>query len=759
MDALLAAAAGGPIPGDADPIAIAELARLLALQDRLDNDPAHAIALYGLAVRVGGPDRLPARDQEIHTQLMVQDGRPVTDLLERYRKLSAKARTAIELDLANPFTGGGDVDAWSATFQGLFSEPAPVVADGDGVPFDRLTTGPVDPVTTGPVITVVVTAYRPDHTLVTAVQSICRQSWRNLEILVVDDGSGEEYLPVLREAAAVDDRVRLIVLTENGGTYRARNAALDEATGEFVTIQDSDDWSHPRRLEEQVAPLLADDHLMATTSDGLKVTEDLTAIRVGRAAMEICTASLMFRREAVMGRIGYLDSVRKAADTEYCRRIEAAFGPGTVKHLKNRVHTIIRLSTESLSRAEFRAGWMHPARAAYRSAYGLWHEDIRAGEADPHVPKEQDRRRFFAPPHFLGAVDRRSYDVVFAADWRAYGGPQKSMIEEITALTDRGMRVAICHFEAFRFMTIHRKPLCKPIQRLINTGVVDQVLPTDDVDIDLLVLRYPPILQFAGDHPHRLRPNTLIILGNQAPAETDGTDLRYVPRTCHETATAWFGVEPVWCPQGPAVRTALAPPALEPEKLTPFNMPGIIDAAQWSLPRTGFRSDRPVIGRHSRDHWTKWPADRDSLLTAYPDSSDVDVRIMGGVETARKLLGTDRLPLNWVTYGYDEVSVPSFLHQLDFYVYFPHPKQIEAFGRTILEALAAGCVTLLPEHFAATFGDAAVYCTPEEVPGLIDKFYTDPAAYGHQSKVARERVRDLHSHRSYYDLVTTILDR
>ena len=92
------------------------------------------------------------------------------------------------------------------------------------------------------------------------------------------------------------------------------------------------------------------------------------------------------------------------------------------------------------------------------------------------------------------------------------------------------------------------------------------------------------------------------------------------------------------------------------------------------------RSDLPVIGRHSRDHWTKWPADRNDLLAAYPESPDVDVRIMGGAETARKLLGSSKIPLNWVAYDYDEVGVPGFLYQLDFYVYFPHPHQIEAFG-------------------------------------------------------------------------------
>ena len=69
---------------------------------------------------------------------------------------------------------------------------------------------------------------------------------------------------------------------------------------------------------------------------------------------------------------------------------------------------------------------------------------------------------------------------------------------------------------------------------------------------------------------------------------------------------------------------------------------------------------------------------------------------MGGAKSAQALLAKPELPANWLVYDYDEVSVRSFLFQIDFYVYFPHPRMIEAFGRAILEALASGCVVILP---------------------------------------------------------------
>jgi len=108
-------------------------------------------------------------------------------------------------------------------------------------------------------------------------------------------------------------------------------------------------------------------------------------------------------------------------------------------------------------------------------------------------------------------------------------------------------------------------------------------------------------------------------------------------------------------------------------------------------------------------------------------------------------------------YGFNETDVRSFLHQLDFYVYFPHPNMIEAFGRAVLEALASGCVTILPDHFERVFGDAAVYCDPREVPDVIRRYYADSAGFLAQSGLAQQRVRERFGYDSYADLMSSLL--
>ena len=754
LEELLAAAYRSPSgldPRTLDPDALADLARVIGLQGLLDTDSADALALYDLALALFGPTRVAPNHQGIHAQLAYCRGDldRARALLSTYRRIPARVRAGLELDLAAGTSG------WFPAFQKLFDDACFTLADESGVPlFDRLRADGVPRFDATATVSVVVTCFQPSAYLSTAVRSVVEQSWDNLEILIVDDGSGAGYDAVLDECAGLDPRISVIRLETNAGTYVARNVALTKARGEFVTFQDSDDWSHPRRIEQHVTPMLADPDLMATVSHALKVTDELTLTVPGREPRIPCMPSLMLRRAPVLDRLGYLDEVRKGADTEYLERLRSVFGPASAVRLDG-VNMLLRQTPDSLSRNEFRAGWRHPARWAYQSAYGLWHEQIRTGGVSPRLERGTTRA-FAAPRHLTRRDDPARYDVVFAGDWRSFGGPQKSMFEEIQALTRRGMRVGITHLEALRLMTKHGQPLCREIQEIVNAGTVDHVLLADDVDVSVLVIRYPPILQFAASTVSRLRARRVVILANQAPAERDGSDMRYVPATCTETARELFSVEPQWWPQGPAVREALAG-LLDPSAIAERDMPGIIDIDLWGLRRTGFRSHVPVVGRHSRDHPTKWPDDPEALLAAYPDSPDIDVRVMGGAKVARNVLEMANTPDNWLVYGFNETDVRSFLHQLDFYVYFPHPNMIEAFGRAVLEALASGCVTILPDHFERVFGDAAVYCDPREVPDVIRRYYADSAGFLAQSGLAQQRVRERFGYDSYADLMSSLL--
>ena len=242
----------------ADPWVAGELARVIALQDLRADDQADALAILARLRRAG---TIAPAHQGLHAQLAFAAGDRslATTLLAEYPGLAEPIRTALRLDLSNPYAGATDAEGWATGFARLFPGPGVRVADGRGDPIDRLVTAGAQRIGHPRRITTIVTTWRPGTELLTSVRSLVAQTWTNHEILVIDDGSPAEFDPILRAAAALDPRVRLIRMVANGGTYVARNAGLDAATGDFVTFQDSDDWSHPLRLERQVAPLLADE--------------------------------------------------------------------------------------------------------------------------------------------------------------------------------------------------------------------------------------------------------------------------------------------------------------------------------------------------------------------------------------------------------------------------------------------------------------------------------------------------------------------
>ena len=96
-------------------------------------------------------------------------------------------------------------------------------------------------------ISVIVPVYNVEQYLERCVESIRNQTYSNLEIVLVDDGSPDRCPVLCEELKKADPRIK-VVHKENGGLSSARNAGLLEAAGEYVWFVDSDDWIEPDAL-------------------------------------------------------------------------------------------------------------------------------------------------------------------------------------------------------------------------------------------------------------------------------------------------------------------------------------------------------------------------------------------------------------------------------------------------------------------------------------------------------------------------------
>lgn len=128
-----------------------------------------------------------------------------------------------------------------------------------------------------PLISVIVPVYGVENYLNQCVQSIVDQTYRNLEIILVDDGSPDNCGAMCDAWAEKDSRIR-VIHQANAGAGAARNAALDVATGEIISMIDSDDYIS-RNMYSHLASLMKDDvdiaecQLVYTHSDAAELDD------------------------------------------------------------------------------------------------------------------------------------------------------------------------------------------------------------------------------------------------------------------------------------------------------------------------------------------------------------------------------------------------------------------------------------------------------------------------------------------------------
>ena len=103
-------------------------------------------------------------------------------------------------------------------------------------------------------ISVIIPTYNRENLIGKAITSALNQTYKNLEVLIIDDGSTDNTKEIIDKFS--DKRVKYIKLKENLGGSNARNIGIKMATGKFISFQDSDDIFYPNKLEFQINNLI-----------------------------------------------------------------------------------------------------------------------------------------------------------------------------------------------------------------------------------------------------------------------------------------------------------------------------------------------------------------------------------------------------------------------------------------------------------------------------------------------------------------------
>ena len=178
------------------------------------------------------------------------------------------------------------------------------------------------------VISVIIPVYNVEQYLPRCLDSVLSNTYRNLEIICVDDGSTDGSAAILQDYAKKDSRI-VVITKENGGVSSARNAGLDRMTGEFVTFIDSDDFVHPQYVELLYHALLECGTSVAIR--GFQIVDDITdseipgSYSLDLGKVRVCSLIQIFKtqnlRAYCWGKLIHCESVKSV---RFCEELNLA---------------------------------------------------------------------------------------------------------------------------------------------------------------------------------------------------------------------------------------------------------------------------------------------------------------------------------------------------------------------------------------------------------------------------------------------------
>lgn len=731
--------------------ALLAIARLEANQRARELDLENSVRLFAFVEAMFGTRAMSRVDQLTYLEALGELG--------DYEKQAAHARRfniaeslpiQTELFALNAIQAreGAESTGWLRQLNNIYLErgfaPIDMLASTHAKPLDSLRSEGAA-TTKEPLVSVIVPTFQGGQLLFTALESLLSQSWQNIEIIVVDDASGPEYEQYLDRASKLSPKIRVIKQTENLGAYCARNAGVSSAKGQYITVHDDDDWSHTNKIETQVRHLINNPDIPGNMSAHTRVTDELKFLRINNNPIltQANFSSLMVHK-SVFDKIGLWDTVNRGADSEFRTRIKIYFGVPV--HILNEVPmSFTRTREGSLTSGELSRGFLDPSRVLYSKAYTQWHKKI-ADSVESLKPGMQ--RNFPVPTTMqpgLRNADLGRYDVVFLTDFRFPGGTTSLTLAEIRASAQAGYRVGFIHADS---------PLNRAQAAISNElfdmqleGIVDQISLQDRAQIDLLIVRHPSVATFMDKTTTQLTVMVAALIVNNPPVLNGGSGMVFDLEDCVDNIDRIFKTQTHIVAES-GVTKSITQGLVPAGRLLDMTWPGLVPSAAPSRP--GFEST-PVVGRHSRDSWLKWPSTKEEFDLIY-SSTKYHTHILGGVDKLTSKLGS-QVAEDKTVYGFGEIAVDEFLQDVDFWVYFHDDSLTESFGMSIAEAMAAGKVVILPHYLEASFGDGAIYAEPSEVEELVTMYWSQPQRYTEQSQRARQFVTQEFSIKAFLERI------
>lgn len=301
--------------------------------------------------------------------------------------LPEELQYTLNILLANKSLENGDDTAWliyvNEYLKRFYVEP--IKLDGSGHILGRLKTDKLPEVNSDKKISIIMPAWNAEETVEHAANSILNQTWRNIELIIVDDASQDGTWGVLERIASYDDRVKIIRNKVNVGPYVSKNVALKNASGDYVTGQDADDWAHPQRLENHIKLMKeSSQDIKASLTYMIRIQPSGFFGHIGKVTgfsfdgvARKASISCLFERKTLQEKLGFWDSVRFGADSEMIARAKKALGDSFAE-FESIGMICLDLETSLTNHSEHgvdKVNGISPIRKNYRDSWVSFHNE------------------------------------------------------------------------------------------------------------------------------------------------------------------------------------------------------------------------------------------------------------------------------------------------------------------------------------------------------------------------------------------------
>lgn len=171
-----------------------------------------------------------------------------------------------------------------------------------------------------PKVSIILCTFNAESFIRETIQSILRQTFRNFELLILDDGSSDKTVDILRQVKENDGRISVFSEGKNIGPYKGLNYLLEWAKGRYIAINDHDDIWHPEKLQKQIDFLEKHPTSVGCGSAILNWYEKYSSLIYRSQPLEAAVAwhtSLVFRNEGYR----YDTAVPVATDFHFIKNI------------------------------------------------------------------------------------------------------------------------------------------------------------------------------------------------------------------------------------------------------------------------------------------------------------------------------------------------------------------------------------------------------------------------------------------------------